>query len=81
MLGAPVTLPTVLLVDNRAVVLNTTVPSRMLKKKHHAIAYHKVRKTIATKIIRCTHIPTAENLVDFLNKPLGPTVFHLICIP
>jgi hypothetical protein len=78
MLGVPVTGPTVLLGDNRAVVLNTTVPSSMLKKKHHAIAYHKVRDSIAAGILHFHHIPTAENLADILTKPLGPTLFHRI---
>jgi hypothetical protein len=59
MLGVPITSPPVLLGDNRAVVLNTTVPSSMLKKKHHAIAYHKVRESIATRIVRFIHTPTA----------------------
>jgi hypothetical protein len=64
--------------DNRAVVLNTTVPSSMSKKKHHAIAYHKIRESIAAGILRFLHIPTSENLANILTKPLGPTVYHRI---
>jgi hypothetical protein len=30
--------------DSMSVVLNTTVPSSVLKKKHNAIAYHRVRE-------------------------------------
>jgi hypothetical protein len=72
MLGVPVTSPIVLLGDNRDVVLNSSVPSSMLKKKHHAI------ETIATRILRFIHIPIAENLADIMTKHLGPTVFHRI---
>jgi hypothetical protein len=36
--------------DNMSVVLNTTVPSSVLKKKHNAIAYHRVREAIAARI-------------------------------
>jgi hypothetical protein len=39
----------VMLGDNMSVVLNTTVPSSVLKKKHNAIAYHRVREAICSK--------------------------------
>jgi hypothetical protein len=38
--------------DNMSVVLNTTVPSSVLKKKHNAIAYHRVREEISARILR-----------------------------
>jgi hypothetical protein len=38
--------------DNMSVVLNTTVPSSVLKKKHNATAYHHVREAIAARIFR-----------------------------
>jgi hypothetical protein len=44
--------PTLMLGDNMSVVLNTTVPSSVLKKKHNAIAYHRVREAIAARIMR-----------------------------
>ena len=34
--------PTLMLGDNMSVVLNTSVPSSVLKEKHNAIAYHRV---------------------------------------
>ena len=40
MLGVPVDGPSLMLGDNNSVVLNTSVPSSILKKKHHACAYH-----------------------------------------
>jgi hypothetical protein len=42
--------------DNMSVVLNTTVPSSVLKKKHNAIAYHRVREAIAARIKRFAYI-------------------------
>jgi hypothetical protein len=47
MLGVPVDGPALLLGDNNSVVLNTSVPSSILKKKHHACAYHRVQEAIA----------------------------------
>jgi hypothetical protein len=78
MLGVPVNDPTIMLGDNKAVLQNTTVPSSMLKKKHNAIAYHRVRESIAGGILRFFHIPSTENLADILTKPLGRHLFHQI---
>jgi hypothetical protein len=48
--------PALMLGDNVLVVLNTTVPSNVLKKKHYAIAYHQVREAIAARIMRFAYI-------------------------
>jgi hypothetical protein len=44
--------PALMLGDNTSLVLNTTVPSSVLKKKHNAIAYHRVKESIAARIMR-----------------------------
>jgi hypothetical protein len=44
--------PALMLGDNISVVLNTSVSSSDLKKKHDAIAYHRVREAIAARILR-----------------------------
>jgi hypothetical protein len=38
--------------DEMSVVLNTAVPSSVLKKEHNVIAYHHVRKSIAARIMQ-----------------------------
>ena len=58
--------------SNYSVVLNTTMPSSVLKKKHCAVSYHKNRETIAAGIVRFSHIPREMNYTDILTKPLGP---------
>jgi hypothetical protein len=45
-----------LMLDNISVVLNTTVPSSVLKKKLNTISYHHVRETIAARIMRFAYI-------------------------
>jgi hypothetical protein len=42
-LGVALDGPAWILGDNMSVVLTTTVISSILKKKHNAIAYHRVR--------------------------------------
>ena len=41
MMGIPLSGPTIMLCDNQGVVLNASLPSSSLKKKHNAIAYHR----------------------------------------
>jgi hypothetical protein len=62
MIGVPIEGPTTMYGDNMAVVLNKFVPSSQLKKKHKAIAYHRVRKAIACNIVRLAHIPSEDIL-------------------
>jgi hypothetical protein len=55
-LGVSLDGPALMLGDNMSVVLNTTVPSSVLKKHHNAITYHRVRKAIAARIMRFAYI-------------------------
>ena len=68
--------PALMLGDNNAVVLNTTLPSSQLKKKHQAISYHRIREAIAGKILEFHHIPSWSNYADVLTKPVSAQVFH-----
>jgi len=81
MLGVPIDGPALMLGDNMSVVLNTTVPSSVLKKKHLGIGYHRVREAIAAGVIRFCHIPSEENVADILTKPLANAAFHTILKP
>jgi hypothetical protein len=56
--------------DNMSGILNTTVPSSVLKKEHNTIAYHPVRETIEARIMRFAYIKSEENVSDILTKPL-----------
>ena len=59
--------------DNQSVVLNSTIPSSTLKKKHNAVNYHKCRETIASGAVRIMKEPGTTNLSDILTKLLaGP---------
>jgi len=76
MLGVPIEGSALLLGDNMSVVLNTTIPSSPLKKKHLACAYHRIREAIAAKIVDYAHVVSGENMADLFTKPLDAGAFH-----
>ena len=81
MMGARIEKSALLLGDNNSVVLNTTMPSSVLKKKHCAVSYHKIREAIAAGIVRFTHIRSENNYADVLTKPLSPKEFRNLVLP
>jgi hypothetical protein len=60
--------PSLMLGDNMSVLLNTSVPSSVLKKKHNAIANHRVREANAAKVMRFTDVKSDENVSDILKS-------------
>ena len=81
LLGVQLEKQTVLLGDNMSVVLNTTIPSSSLKKKHLACSYHRIREAIAGKYVKFGHISSELNLADVNTKPLSSVAFHRIIDP
>jgi hypothetical protein len=75
-LGVALDGPALMLAYNTPVVLNTTVPSSVLKKKHNVIAYQHVIEAIAARIMRFTYIKSEENVSDVSTKPLINEKFH-----
>jgi hypothetical protein len=67
-LGVTLDAPALMLGDNMSVVLNTRFPSSVLKKKHNAIVYHRVREAIAARIMRFAYIKSEETVIDVLEK-------------
>jgi hypothetical protein len=59
-LGVALDGPALMLGDNMSIILNTTDPSSVLKNNHNAIAYHRVRESIAARIMRFAYIKSEE---------------------
>ena len=81
MMGANMEESALMLGDNKSVVLNTTMPSSVLKKKHCAVSYHKIREMIACKVLRFASISSEMNYADVLTKPLSKPAFNNIVRP
>ena len=81
MLGVPVEGPSDMLGDNMSVIVNCSLPSSTLKKKHNAIAYHRVREAVAARVIRLRHVRSENNYSDPLSKALGGPKHYGLCKP
>jgi hypothetical protein len=80
MFGIPIDGPANVLSDNQAVILNSTVPSSTLRRKHNAICYHRVREAVAAGILRIAKVDTKQNLADMFTKPLPAYLLHELII-
>jgi len=69
-MGIPIEAPCLMFYDNETVLHNSTIPEYTLKKKHNAIAYHRVREAVASTILKIGYIPSNNNLVDMFTNPL-----------
>jgi hypothetical protein len=79
MFGIPIERAANVFCDNNSVVINATIPTSPLKKKHNAIAYHRVREAIAAGVIRVAKVKSEENLAVVFTKPLsGQKLRYLI---
>ena len=78
MIGVLLDGPALMLGDNMSVIINVTLPLSVLKKKHYAIGYHRVRESIATGVLLFAHISSTENIVDIMTKPLSNQQFHTL---
>ena len=70
MMGIPCDFPSYIYGDNQSVLVNSTVPTSILKKKSCSIAYHFVREGVAADEWRITYISTHDNVADLLTKPI-----------
>ena len=73
MFGLPLEGPTGMFCDNEEVFKNTSTPESVLRNKHHSIAYHKCKESVAALICRIAKEGTDSNLADLFTNILGHT--------
>ena len=79
MMGAERDGPAMILGDNNSVVLSCTMHNSVLKKKHAACSYHRVREAIVGGILKFSHVPSELNYADILTMPVpGPLFRQLV---
>ena len=79
MMGVKVVDPSIMLGDNNGMVLNTTIPGSVLKKKNCAVAYHRVREAYCGGLMIMAHVRSEHNRADVLTKAMGP-LKHMQCV-
>ena len=77
-LGVKATCASLVCGNNPGVIQNVTVSESLQKKKHVAIAYHKVQETTASGIAHPIKTPRANNYVDVLTKSQVFSVFTFL---
>ena len=77
-LGVKVEHASYLFGDNLGVIQNSTIKESLLKKKHVAISYHKVREAAASGIVHPTKIDGKYNYADVCTKAQTNVIFHTL---
>jgi len=70
MMGIGVDGPAYIYGDNKSVLVNSSIPTSVLKKKSNSIAFHFVREGCAANEWRVAYVNTHDNVADLLTKPL-----------
>ena len=71
--------PTVIHHDNQSCVQMSVSPVFHDKSKHIEIRYHFIRDMVQKGTVELQHIPTDDQTVDVLTKPLPTMKFEYFC--
>ena len=71
MMGIPLNVETNVFCDNKSVFKNSKQLKSILKKKHNAIAYHRICEAQAAGIVQIAWETGKTNLADILTKLLA----------
>ena len=69
-MGIPINGPTFVYGDNKSVLVNSSKPDSVLRKKNNSVAYHHVREGSARDEWRVAYINTDDNQSDLMTKCL-----------
>ena len=69
-MGIPINGPTFVYGDNKSVLVNSSQPDSVLKKKNNSVAYHHVGEGITRDEWRVAYINTDDNQLDPMTKCL-----------
>lgn len=81
MIGVPLLDSSMLIGENMSVIVNTTMSSSVLKKKANAISYHKIRESVACKILKFVFVNSEKNHGDVFTKVLDKPKFTPLVEP
>jgi hypothetical protein len=77
LLGVVLDGPTLMLGDNTSIVLNTSVTSSVLQKKHNAIAYYRVCQQACSEASGAQSHMKNSNLMNSIKSACAPSTFSI----
>jgi hypothetical protein len=75
-IGFPQHEPTELFEDNQSAINLAQAPAISRKSRFIHVRHHCVRDLIKRKVVKLTHLPTAQMTADLLTKPKDPKQFR-----
>jgi hypothetical protein len=75
-MGVSVKLPVRLFEDNQGAIAIAENEGYQSRAKHIDIRYHFIREHVKAKTIKLSYIESANQLADFLTKPIATKQFH-----
>ena len=70
-MGMPIERLAWMLGDNSSVITSSTIPSSLLKKRHHSLSYHYVRSCVAHEFLKFCFVNSKQNVADACTKLLS----------
>ena len=81
MMGVNIEKSALMLGDNKSVIVNTRMPSSVLKKKHCVVNYHRVLEMCTCQVLKFAFIESTGNYADILTKRISIGVFKRLSKP
>ena len=66
--------------DNNGEIAQAKEPRSHQKSKHILRRFHLIKEIIAIKDVVMERVPSTDNIIDPLTKPLAQEVFERLCI-
>ena len=74
--GMPINGATKVMCDNMSAILQATKHDAVLKKRHTAISWFRVREAVKRNEMDVCFVPSEWQLADILTKPVGGIIFN-----
>lgn len=80
-MGIPIDGQSWLMGDNQSVITSSTIPHSTLNKRWNALAYHRVRASVAAEILKFCYVNSKQNPADPMTKFLAHHEFWPLVKP
>ncbi len=68
--------PMIISCDNQSIIKLSNNPIFHARTKHIQLHHHYIQKQVQNGVMKITHVPSQDQIVDIFTKPLGCTLFY-----